>query len=79
FIASPTSFNAGDSKGSTLTFTAKDTNKNAITGLGNKLTFEIVDGGGNKPDMNKVVLSNIQETPAQSGIYVATLQGTLVG
>ncbi|MBH9976351.1 hypothetical protein H3S98_11810, partial [Bartonella sp. B10834H15] len=28
FIASPTSFNAGDSKGSTLTFTAKDTNKN---------------------------------------------------
>ncbi|MBI0140297.1 hypothetical protein H3U94_05315, partial [Bartonella sp. W8125] len=38
-----------------------------------------VDGGGNKPDVNKVVLSNIQETPAQSGIYVATLKGTLAG
>ncbi|WP_420354969.1 invasin domain 3-containing protein, partial [Bartonella choladocola] len=69
----------GDSKGSTLTFTAKDAYGNLVAGLGNDLTFDIVDGGGNKPDTNKVVLSNIQEIPAQSGIYVATLKGTLAG
>ncbi|CAM1641831.1 Invasin [Bartonella choladocola] len=79
FIASPTSFKAGDSQGSTLTFTAKDAYGNLVAGLGNDLAFDIVDGGGNKPDVNKVVLSNIQETPAQSGIYKATLQGTLAG
>ncbi|WP_420354671.1 invasin domain 3-containing protein [Bartonella choladocola] len=79
FIASPTSFNAGDSKGSTLTFTAKDAYGNLVAGLGNDLTFDIVDESNKRPDTNKVVLSNIQETPAQSGIYVATLQGTLAG
>ncbi|MBH9976333.1 hypothetical protein H3S98_11720, partial [Bartonella sp. B10834H15] len=64
---------------STMTFKAQDFYGNVVAGLGNKLTFDIVDGGGNKPDESKVVLSNIQETPAQSGIYVATLKGTLVG
>ncbi|MBH9975845.1 hypothetical protein H3S98_09185, partial [Bartonella sp. B10834H15] len=67
----------GDSKGSTLTFTAKDAYGNLVAGLGNDLAFDIVDGGGNKPDVNKVVLSEIQESPA--GIYKATLQGTLAG
>ncbi|AQT47676.1 invasin domain 3-containing protein [Bartonella choladocola] len=79
FIASPTSFKAGDSQGSTLTFTAKDAYGNLVAGLGNDLAFDIVDGGGNKPDVNKVVLSEIQESPAQSGTYKATLQGTLAG
>ncbi|MBH9976349.1 hypothetical protein H3S98_11800, partial [Bartonella sp. B10834H15] len=32
FIASSTSFNAGDSKGSTLTFTAKDAYGNLVAG-----------------------------------------------
>ncbi|MBH9976350.1 hypothetical protein H3S98_11805, partial [Bartonella sp. B10834H15] len=44
---------------------------------GNDLTFDIVDGGGNKPDTNKVVLSEIQETP--DGTYKATLKGTVAG
>ncbi|MBH9976326.1 MULTISPECIES: Ig-like domain-containing protein, partial [Bartonella] len=79
FGADKASISADGTEQSILTFTAKDAYGNVVAGLGNKLTFDIVDGGGNKPDTNKVILSNIQETPAQSGIYVATLKGTLVG
>ena len=79
FSAFPLSFKAGDSQGSKLTFIAKDANQNPVTGLGNDLAFDIVDKDNNRPDETKVILSEIQELPAQSGIYVATLKGTLAG
>ena len=79
FSANPISIKADENALSTLTFKAKDAHQNPVTGLGNKLTFDIVDRAGNKPDQNKVILSKIEEAPAQSGIYVATLKGTLAG
>ncbi|MBH9976337.1 hypothetical protein H3S98_11740, partial [Bartonella sp. B10834H15] len=76
FRADRESIPANGTEQSTLTFTAKDVNQNPVTELGNKLAFDIVDESNKRPDTNKVVLSEIQETPAQSGIYVATLKGT---
>ena len=75
FTASPTSIVANNIETSTLTFTAKDTNGNPITGIKDKLVFDVVIKGGSAPESGKVTVSAIAET--ESGVYTATLKGTI--
>ncbi|MBH9976335.1 hypothetical protein H3S98_11730, partial [Bartonella sp. B10834H15] len=77
FVVDRESIPANGTEQSTLTFTAKDAYGNVVAGLGNKLAFDIVDESNKRPNTNKVILSNIQETP--DGTYKATLKGTLAG
>ncbi|MBI0015814.1 invasin domain 3-containing protein, partial [Bartonella sp. B10834G3] len=76
FIAKPTSIAANNSETSTLIFTAKDKYGNQITGIANDLAFDIAIKNGPAPDKSKLTLSAINEE-GSSGVYKATLQGTL--
>ena len=71
FIASPTNVTANGTDTSTLTFTPKDKNDNPLTGLTN-VTFQVAG-------LTNTTLSPVTETQTNSGIYTATLTGTILG
>jgi adhesin/invasin len=71
FIALPTNVPANGTDTSTLTFTPKDKNENPLTGLTN-VTFQV-------EDLTNTTLSPVTETQTNSGIYTATLTGTILG
>lgn len=77
FAASEPSITADDTTISTLTFTARDQYKNIVTGLGNSLTFVVKNSGGSTVTTG-VAVSTIAEA-ANTGVYIATLKGSLVG
>ncbi|EMV8528224.1 inverse autotransporter beta domain-containing protein, partial [Salmonella enterica] len=76
FAASPKSIVADDVTTSLLTFTAKDTFGNAITGIAGNISFAVSDSGGSAPAAGKITVSSVMET-ATAGVYTATLKGQL--
>ncbi|CND48210.1 invasin domain 3-containing protein [Yersinia intermedia] len=71
FIVAPASIVADDTTLATLRFIARDVNQNPVTGLTN-VTFAVTG-------VANTTVSAVTETPANSGIYVATLKGKTVG
>ncbi|MCO4161576.1 invasin domain 3-containing protein, partial [Citrobacter amalonaticus] len=78
FVADPTSLVANNTDTSTLTLTAKDTYGNVISGIAASLTLELKDSTGSTPAADNVTLSGLSET-GSTGVYTATLKGTLAG
>ncbi|ENE7724965.1 hypothetical protein ABNZ70_004833, partial [Salmonella enterica] len=76
FAASPKSIVADDVATSLLTFTAKDSFGNAITGIAGNISFTVSGSGGSAPAAGKITVSSVTET-ATAGIYTATLKGQL--
>ena len=70
FTASPASILADGAEAATLTFTAKDTAGNGITGLADTLTFVSDTGTG-------VAFGAVTESA--DGVYTATFSGTVAG
>ncbi|EGT4257370.1 hypothetical protein D8W73_25575, partial [Citrobacter amalonaticus] len=78
FAAAPDSVTADNTATSTLTLTMKDTNGNAVTGIASRLALEVKDSSDATPADGKVTVSTLSETGA-TGVYTATLKGTLAG
>ena len=78
FSASPKIIAADNTATSTLTFSAKDSGGNAISGIAGSLTFVVKDSGGQTPAAGKVTVTSVTES-AIPGIYTAHLTGTLAG
>ncbi|WP_262349052.1 Ig-like domain-containing protein [Enterobacter asburiae] len=78
FETDPKSIDADGSTESTLTFTAKDTYGNAVTGATDKVSFSVKDSNGGTPADGTVTVSSVTES-STPGIYTATLKGTLAG
>ncbi|WP_297323263.1 Ig-like domain-containing protein, partial [uncultured Bartonella sp.] len=80
FVANPTSILANNSDYSTLTFTAKDSFGNPVTGISrDKLLFVPNLKNSNKlVDTTMVTLTAITEKGTGSGVYEAKFMGTFV-
>ncbi|WP_436883524.1 inverse autotransporter beta domain-containing protein [Enterobacter asburiae] len=79
FGVSAGSLLAGNTSGSTLTFTAKDVHGVAIYGIADHLSFGVKTSAGVTPDADQVTVSRVTETRTP-GVYTATLTGrTRVG
>ncbi|EAT8683401.1 hypothetical protein FA044_18275 [Salmonella enterica] len=78
FVASPKFLAADNTATSTLILTAKDTNGNAIASLAGSLSLVVTDTNGSAPAEGQVTVSSVTET-ATTGVYSATLKGTLAG
>ncbi|NBC98110.1 invasin, partial [Atlantibacter hermannii] len=74
FGASPKSIAADNTAISTLTFTAKDADGNAISGIATSLVFAVKNSSNATPTDGKVTVSSIAET-GNTGVYTATLKG----
>ncbi|MDX7274042.1 invasin domain 3-containing protein [Serratia marcescens] len=62
----------------TITFEAKDSNNNPITGIADDITFQVVDKDGNPAPAGTITVSKATEiTPP--GTYTATLTGEKAG
>ena len=78
FSAAPVSITADNTAVSTLTFTAKDAGGNAVSGIKGSLAFIVKDSSDATPAAGKVTVGSISEA-GTSGVYTATLKGTLAG
>ena len=78
FVASPRSIAADNAETSTLTLTVKDKFGNVISGIAANLTLEVKDSEGAAPETGKVTVTSLVET-GSTGIYTATLKGSLAG
>ena len=76
FAVSPKTIASDNTESSTLTFTAKDAWGNAVSGIASSLNIEVKDSQNNVPAVGKITVSSISET-GTSGVYTATLKGTL--
>ncbi|WP_436883350.1 inverse autotransporter beta domain-containing protein, partial [Enterobacter asburiae] len=74
FGVSAGSLLAGNTPGSTLTFTAKDVHGVAIYGIADHLSFGVKTSAGVTPDAAQVTVSRVTETRTP-GVYTATLTG----
>ncbi|WP_420354903.1 inverse autotransporter beta domain-containing protein, partial [Bartonella choladocola] len=76
FTAVPLSIVANNKQSSTLTFTAQDEDGVPVSGIKDKLVFDVVIKGGSAPESGKVTLTAINEE-GSSGVYTASFKGTL--
>ncbi|NBD01349.1 hypothetical protein GV764_20305, partial [Atlantibacter hermannii] len=68
FAVSPSSVAADNTATSTLTFTARDTNGNIISGIAGNLSIKVTGSLGGTPSSSEVVVSSLTET-GSTGVY----------
>ena len=78
FSVAPDKIAADNNAASTLTLTLKDSFGNVTSGIAGKLTMKVTDSAEAVPDAAKVIVSNVTES-GTTGVYTATLKGTLAG